>query len=258
MILLRMKQIIKSILPDNLINFLLIIKDIFGKRIHNYEAYVNAINKCEGLEIGGPSNIFKYRIPVYSNCLSMEFSNFSSQTVWEGRLSGTTKYFYNKRGKQHIAEATELEIFSDQQFDFVLSSNCLEHVANPIKALKEWRRIVKNTIILILPLKDNNFDHRRPITTFEHLIDDYNNDVDEYDLTHLDEILSLHDLKLDPLAGSYEDFKNRSLKNFENRCLHHHVFDENLVNEICNHLGMSIVEQTITKDDWIFLIKINH
>lgn len=253
-----MKQLIKKILPDDLIDLLLIIRDIFGKRIHNHEAYVDAINKCEGVEIGGPSNIFKYKIPVYSNCLSMEFSNFSSKTVWEGRLSGTTKYFKNNRGKQNIAEATELGIFSDQQFDFLLSSNCLEHVANPIKALKEWKRITKNTIILILPLKDNNFDHRRPITSLKHLIEDYQNDVDEHDLTHLDEILSLHDLKLDPLAGSFKDFKNRSLKNFENRCLHHHVFDANLVNEICDHLSMSIIEQTVTKDDWIFLIKVNH
>lgn len=252
-----MKKIIKNVLPNFLFNFLVKIKNNFKKKIYNYKAYVNLAKDRNGLEVGGPSNIFRYDIPIYKNCASLEFVNFSSNTVWEGKLSTLTSYCNFKKGKQHISEASELDIFSDQQFDFVLSSNCLEHLANPIKALKEWKRVTKDFIILVLPFKDNNFDHRRPITSFDHLIDDYNSNVDEHDLTHLEEILSKHDLKLDPAAGSFEDFKKRSYKNFENRCLHHHVFDNNLVNSICLHLNMNIIEQTLTKDDWIFLIKIN-
>ena len=252
-----MKQLIISVLPSYLVSFLKKIISIFGKKIQNHKAYIDATKNLHGVEIGGPSNIFKYKIPVYGGCSTMEFANFSSHTIWEGQLSPSTNYHKDKIGKQHIAEASELSIFSDQQFDFVLSSNCLEHVANPIKALKEWRRIAKDKIILVLPRKDNNFDHKRSITSFDHLVDDFNNNVDEHDLTHLDEILSLHDLKLDPPAGSLEQFKQRSLKNFENRCLHHHVFDNNLVQKLCDHLEMSIVEQTVTESDWIFLIETN-
>ena len=110
----------------------------------------------------------------------------------------------------------------------------------------------KSVIILILPRKDNNFDHNRPITEFEHLLEDFTNDVDESDLTHLDEILNLHDLSLDPPARSFEEFKQRSLENFSNRCLHHHVFDGDLVHQICLHLNMLIVEETKTESDWSF------
>ena len=82
----------------------------------------------------------------------------------------------------------------------------LEHVANPIKALSEWKRITSGKIILIVPRKDFNFDHKRPITSFNHLLEDFDNDVNESDLTHLDEILSLHDLELDAPSGHLNSF----------------------------------------------------
>ena len=40
---------------------------------------------------------------------------------------------------------------------------------------------------------DNNFDKKRPITSFEHLLDDYKNNMDEDDLTHMDEVIKLTD-----------------------------------------------------------------
>jgi SAM-dependent methyltransferase len=249
--------ILEKIIPSNIIGYLRIIKNTFGKKIQNYVSYLDTTANRNGLEIGGPSDIFKYKIPVYNNCKSLEFVNFSALTVWEGNLSVNTKYYKEKIGKQHIYEATELP-FLDQQFDFVLSCNCLEHVANPIKALKEWKRVSKFNIILLVPRKENSFDHKRQTTSFDHLINDFNNNTNEDDLTHLEEILSLHDLKLDPQAGSFENFKQRSLNNFENRCLHHHVFDGDLVKKICDYLNMKIISTAETKSDWIFLIETNH
>ena len=34
-----------------------------------------------------------------------------------------------------------------------------------------------------------------------------------------------HDLSMDTPAGTFEQFRERLMKNYENRCLHHHVFD---------------------------------
>jgi hypothetical protein len=77
--------------------------------------------------------------------------------------------------------------------------------------LNEWARIVKpgGAVVLVLPKKESNFDHRRP----EHdrgSADHYVNDVGEDDLTHLDEILALHDLKRDKPAGTPAQFRERS------------------------------------------------
>ena len=127
-------------------------------------------------------------------------------------------------------------------------------MANPLKAMREWKRVGSGKIVLILPRKDFNFDHKRPITSFEHILKDFENDVDEQDLTRLEEILELHDLSLDKAAGSFDQFRNRSLRNYENRCLHHHVFDPKLVEEMCAHIDLRIIAQNSIDRNWVFLL----
>ena len=253
-----MKKYLETLLPLKYYDFLRDIKHKVLPKVNNAYMYTEATNNLSGIEIGGPTYKFKYQVPIYSNCFNLDFVNFSRETVWEGKLSDRVNYIGKKYGRQYVAEATDLSIFSSRQFDFLLSCNCLEHVANPIKALSESKRITSGKIILILPRKDYNFDHKRSITSFEHLLEDYKNDIDESDLTHLDEILSLHDIGLDIYAGSFEQFHKRSLDNFNNRCLHHHVFDDKLIKQICDYLEMSIIEQSANKKDWFFILDTNH
>lgn len=91
-----------------------------------------------GIEIGGPSNIFRRIIPIYPVVSNLDGVNFSRQTTWERDLSGDDYvYFAGKPGKQHIMEASDLSALASESYDFLLSSNCLEHIANPLKALEE-------------------------------------------------------------------------------------------------------------------------
>lgn len=62
--------------------------------------------------------------------------------------------------------------FKDSVWDFVLTSHVLEHFFNPIKALKEWERVVKSGgyICLIVPDKRKIFDSNRSRTTLTELI----------------------------------------------------------------------------------------
>ena len=210
-----------------------------------------------GVEIGGPSVLFKTVLPLYQRVKGLDGVNFSADTIWEGRIEAGAGYHYyqNKRGRQFIADATDLPEFATGRYDFLLSSNCLEHIANPLKALVEWRRVIKagGASILVVPNKQNNFDHRRPVTTFEHLLDDFTRDVGEDDLTHLDEILALHDLRRDWPAGGRQHFRERSLKNLQNRTLHHHVFDVRLIEEMLECVGFGIVDVTTTRTDFFAL-----
>jgi len=146
-------------------------------------------------------------------------------------------------GRQYLREATDLHGLADGAYDFVLASHVIEHVANPLKALAEWSRITRDggTILLVVPHKDGTFDHRRPVTTLAHLVDDLKNDVSEHDTTHLDEILRLHDLDRDEVAKPFESFRQRSLHNFENRGLHHHVFDTRLAVAMVDRAGLEII-----------------
>jgi len=163
--------------------------------------------------------------------------------VWEGQVKEGRNYKYQadkKPGRQYLCEATALKTIESGKYDFVLASHMLEHIANPLKALFEWKRVLKKGgfLLLVLPKKEETFDHRRPVTTFQHLLEDFEKETGEDDLTHLPEILKLHDLSRDEAAGSFKQFKARSLKNFRNRCLHHHVFDEALLRQIFNFLNL--------------------
>jgi len=219
---------------------------IFNIKIPKTKLWIPLIKNKSGLEIGGPSGIFASRnyLPIYPSVKSLDGVNFSNSTLWEGSIEQGNNFMYGgKKGFQFISEGTNLNGINDSTYDFILSSNSLEHIANPVKALLEWKRVIKpgGIMILILPRKESNFDHFRPITTFEHIKDDYENKLTEEDLTHLNEILELHDLKRDPHAGSRENFKKRCLQNFENRCLHHHVFDIELLSRILNFVEMKVI-----------------
>lgn len=143
---------------------------------------------------------------------------------------------------------------------FVLSSNCSEHVANPLKALQEWIRVLRKggALILVLPNKYSNFDWRRSVTSFEHIVHDYVVDTSENDLTHLEEILKFHDLSLDPPAGDFLKFKNRSMENYANRTLHHHVFDLSLMTSMVEYLGLRPVKAASSKTDFFLLAFKDH
>ncbi|MGO8856268.1 MAG: class I SAM-dependent methyltransferase [Steroidobacteraceae bacterium] len=216
-----------------------------GRRFPKYRLYQSVVRGRHGIEIGGPSKLFRSRLPLYPVINHLDGVNFSHRTIWEGDCkSGRHFRYYGERmGQQFIADATDLSPLASESYDFVLSSNCLEHVANPLKALAEWRRVLRQggALVLVLPNQVTNFDHRRPVTAFSHLLDDLHRDVDEADLTHLDEILALHDLSLDPPAGTLENFKARSLENFKNRALHHHVFDLPLIDQVLLHAGFEVL-----------------
>jgi len=201
-----------------------------------------------GMEIGGASAVFTEPglFPIYPIALRVDNCNFGNRTVWEGVIEeGHTFQFDPKKfpGQQYIAEATDLEIIPSANYDFLLSSHVIEHIANPILALTEWVRILKDdgVLVLLLPHKDGTFDHRRPVTTMQHLIEDFNAGMAEDDLTHMPEIMALHDLERDPEAGDFGAFKSRSEKNFENRCFHHHVFDTHLAVSLVDYMGLQIL-----------------
>lgn len=228
-------------------------------RLASQDDYVAAVENQHGIEIGGPSSCFKTVLPVYRYVASLDGANFGTQTLWEGSIANGEPYRYRRRrpGKRIIADATDLSEIPSNTYDFLLSSNCLEHIANPLKAMAEWVRIVKpgGPLILVLPRKESNFDHRRPTTTIEHLRDDYANDVGEDDLTHLDEILALHDLKMDPPAGNLAQFRERSLRNLDNRALHHHVFDAALIAELLAEMSLRTLDISNTRTDYYALAR---
>jgi SAM-dependent methyltransferase len=226
-----------------------------------YTLCIELVRDQQGIEIGGPSQIFSStgQLPLYESVGGLDNCNFTENTLW-GRNTphhGTYRYAAGKpAGRQHILEAVDLREIPSASYDFLLSSHTLEHIANPIKALGEWKRIVKpcGTLILVIPHKDGTFDHQRPVTAFEHLLQDYRRDTAEDDLSHLDEIMQLHDFSRDKGAPSKAYFHQRALKNPHNRGLHHHVFDTALAVLLADHVGLELLQAVPARPMHIVLV----
>ena len=256
MLSISFRKALKNMLPKPITEALIRLR-YSGFTLPNHKVYKTYTSGKNGIEIGGPSVLFKTTLPLYRTIKTLDGVNFSTHTIWEGSLDrgNNFNYYGYKRGLQIISEASELTKINSDTYDFVLSSNCLEHVANPLKALIEWRRIIRprGALILVIPNKRSNFDHKRPATEFGHVLDDMNFNKTEDDLTHLDEILALHDLSMDPSAGTLENFRERSLNNFNNRTLHHHIFDLDLINKMLEYAGFEVIDAKETVNDFFAL-----
>jgi hypothetical protein len=73
------------------------------------------------------------------------------------------------------------------------------------------------------------------------MIEDYERGVGENDLTHLPEVLQLHDLSRDEGAGTKEEFRKRCEENYIHRAMHHHVFDTTAALAMMNYAGFQIL-----------------
>lgn len=202
----------------------------------------------KGLEIGGPSAFFSLKgyFPVYLFAAGIDGVNYSNLTVWEGSIrEGRNYHYHTKTGNQFIKEASDLGGIKEGSYDFVLSCHSLEHVANPLKALAEWHRVLRENgmLVLVLPDKRHTFDVNRPYTTIAHLLNDRRNGIEEDDTTHYQESVELHDLSRDNGVSSKQEHAERIKNNETTRCVHHHVFSMDLIKEMLAAASFEVVYQ---------------
>lgn len=212
--------------------------------------FARSLKGKTGIEIGGPSAFFRQKsyYPVYLYASRIDGVNFNASTVWEGKIEAGETYRYLNgypKGKQYISEAIELGGIANEQYDFLLSCHSLEHIANPVKALKRWYEVLKpgGKIVVIVPNKEVTFDINRPYTTFQHLLDDYDNNVDETDNTHFIEVIDLHNIEKDPGVSDRGELEKRTADNFHNRCVHHHIFSLATMHQLLEFCGFKVAFQ---------------
>lgn len=88
---------------------------------------------------------------------------------------------YKKLEEKFVGQALSVDIVApgdniplpDESQDFVISAHVIEHFPDPIKALKEWYRLIRKGgyIFMIVPHKERTFDKDEPRTTLQELID---------------------------------------------------------------------------------------
>jgi SAM-dependent methyltransferase len=206
-----------------------------------------------GVEIGGPS---VSGTVIYENATSIDNVIFSNDTIWS-KHDASYNYYENKQGRVIVNDVVNMTDIQNECYDFCFSSHSLEHIANPLKAINECLRITKKNgyIIIVVPEKSMCFDHKREYSKFATLLSQYEKDVGEDDLSSLPEILRKHDLTMDPEAVDLVSFTKRSLDNFENRTLHHYVYNDELLMEICNHFQCQFIHNETQELNRWFVMK---
>lgn len=218
-----------------------------GSPLRAYEICRPLVERRRGIEIGGPSAIFRRTgaLPLYPLFEQLDNCDFAADTIWHGEAGDGTPFHYDddrRPGRRFVRDATSLNGI-EAAYDVVLSSHTLEHIANPLLALSEWKRIVGNDghLVLVLPHLENTFDHRRPVTTLEHIEDDFARSTGEDDPTHVGEFIELCDLRRVPDRLSRQDFEQRTRDHAANRSVHHHVFDTDLAVRLLDRAGCQLL-----------------
>jgi hypothetical protein len=160
--------------------------------------------------------------------------NMKEDNMWQ-RVGEKYYYYQNKKGIQYIGDCSDKNIINniDKKYDLILSSHQIEHLANPIKTLLLYKKLlnINGYILSIIPNKNMFWDINREYTTIEHMLNDYNNNIGEDDKTHLYENLNTSQYK------SSEDLTSKAYVNYKTRVMHHHCFNDELVKNMFEYVG---------------------
>ena len=120
------------------------------------------LDGLEGLEIGGSAhNSFGLKTRNVDN--TNELTCFKQEEI---KLCGESLPV------DIVSPGDQLPL-EDNSVDFVISSHVIEHFPDPIKALREWYRVVKpgGYLYIIAPHKERTFDKERSRSTLAELIE---------------------------------------------------------------------------------------
>jgi SAM-dependent methyltransferase len=198
------------------------------------------------LDIGGPS---EWLNELYKN---EKIFFFNREELMDIFLQFNSNNIING----DITKEDDLIKIKDLNLDIAVSSHVLEHIANPIKSIKNIYNILQKDalIITVIPNKKNCWDKDREDTSLEHLMNDYIKDTSEDDMSHAEEASCI----INGLNGwgarpnYYKEIEN----NNKNRLIHHHVFNIETLTKIHEYANFKTLRCETLKEDSLHMIYI--
>ncbi len=156
-----------------------------------------------------------------------------------------------------VADGELLESVDDSSQDFVIANHFLEHCQNPLLALENMFRVLRSEGILYLALPDKRytFDRQRPLTSLEHLLEDYREGPDSSRWEHFLEWATLVNGVTNQGAAELQA-EELMAKNYS---IHYHVWSQFEMLELLHLLRqqhpLDIEIMLRRKDEVIFIIR---
>jgi SAM-dependent methyltransferase len=143
---------------------------ILWQRAHRPSQFVlSYLAGMNGIEIGASAHN-DYGLDAINVDRYGEADTIYKQDEW--RLTG------RRRAVDIVASGDDLP-FEDDAADFVFASHVLEHFPDPIRALKEWLRVARKYVVLVIPHRDRTFDCERELTSVDELISRHEQGFDD-------------------------------------------------------------------------------
>jgi hypothetical protein len=129
----------------------------------------------------------------------------------------------------------DISFLFEYDFDFFIANHFVEHIANPMRFLRDISLIMKTGSILFLsvPNKEMTFDKNRELTTNEHLLQDYLNNETNISDEHIEDSLFNKEDRNEMLPATSSERKDLFEKHRE-RSIHVHVWDRSSFDNFLN------------------------
>jgi predicted SAM-dependent methyltransferase len=101
-----------------------------------------------------------------------------------------------------IGDAEHLDSLQDCSVDFVIANHLVEHLENTLQGMREMHRVLRPGGILYLALPDPRatFDRERPLTSVDHVVDEFRRGPAANRRRHYEEWVDL----VEPLLDGWE------------------------------------------------------
>jgi predicted SAM-dependent methyltransferase len=121
-----------------------------------------------------------------------------------------------------VTDLESMHGIADESEDFIIANHVMEHVEDPLKALKSISRVLRPSGIAFIALPDKRFtfDHDRPLTTLDHIVRDHAEGPDWSMAQHYEEWVRC----VDKLTGEAHRHKVEIMLG-ERANIHFHVWD---------------------------------
>lgn len=156
-----------------------------------------------------------------------------------------------------VDDGEKLTKFKNSSLDFIIANHFIEHCLDPIgTTINMYKKLRKNGILFFaIPDKRYTFDSKRPITTYDHLVEEHNDTTKKHLWDHTEEFVRLGDKYKGDIKARTQELIDSGYR------VHYHVWTQPEMTEMFSRaakeydLNLEIIAQIKDNHEVIYLLQ---